>query len=282
MPATGPRVAVCIPAFRAVDTIAETIASVRAQTVADWECVVVDDGSGDATAAAARDAAGDDERIRVVEGANVGAAANWNRVVAATTAPYVKLLCSDDTLLPTCLERQAAILDADPSATLVMVAAQRRLVGPDGRVLRAAHGLNGIDRRATRLRGVDARRAVVRAGTNPFGEPSAVLIRREALAAVGGFDPTWRYMLDVGTYVALFDLGDVALVREPLATFRVSAGAWSGRLAAEQGAEARRLIRSVAATTPVRRGELAQGLARTRVLPTVRRIVTALGERRAR
>src|SRR5215211_4839983 len=125
-----PVVSVCIPAYRAEPFIAATIESVLCQTSEDWELIVVDDASPDATYDIASRYAGD-RRIRVARNeSNLGAVGNWNRVVAEARGRYVKLLCSDDVLYPSCLGLQAAALDAHPSAGLV--AAKRDLIDVDG------------------------------------------------------------------------------------------------------------------------------------------------------
>ena len=60
------RVSIVTPFLNAEAHIAEAIESVRAQTVKDWELLLVDDGSTDASASIAASAAGKDARIRVL------------------------------------------------------------------------------------------------------------------------------------------------------------------------------------------------------------------------
>ncbi|MCP5366129.1 MAG: glycosyltransferase [Hyphomicrobiales bacterium] len=109
-----PAVSVVTPAYNAESTIAETIASLRAQTLADWEQVVCDDGSTDGTLAAV--AAVDDRRIRVVRGDHRGQSAAQNRAFAQCRADLVLFLDADDVLLPDALARLAAALAAAPDA----------------------------------------------------------------------------------------------------------------------------------------------------------------------
>src|SRR5215207_3050007 len=137
------KVSVCVPAFAAERFVGETVRSVLAQTFDHFELLVADNQSPDNTAGAARLAAGGDPRVRVmVNDGNLGLVANFNALVAAARGRYVKILCADDTLMPTCLERQVAALDRNPGA--VMACSRRHIVDAQGRVLLADFGLQGL------------------------------------------------------------------------------------------------------------------------------------------
>ena len=192
-------VSVCVPAFSAESFVGETVRSVLAQTFGDFELLVADDQSPDGTAAAARTAAGSDPRVRImVNDINLGPVGNWNAVVAAARGRYVKILCSDDTLMPSCLERQVRALDCNPGA--VMACSRRHIIDTDGRVLLSDRGLQGL--RPGFVDGPAAVRAMVRVATTPFGEPSAVLFRRDALTAAGPFTDRFASLLDCDLYAA--------------------------------------------------------------------------------
>jgi glycosyltransferase involved in cell wall biosynthesis len=236
------RVSVVIPSWQAERYIAQTIASVRAQSLTAWELVVVDDASSDGTVEAARRAAGDDDRIRIeVNQSNLGPAANWNLAVSMTTAPFVKLLCSDDVLLPRCLERQVDALDAHPSAG--MAAARRDVIDGAGRIRFAGRGLQGLQ---PFMDGRSAVRAAVRVATTPFGEPSVVLLRRRAVDEAGPFTERYGTLIDLDFYTRLLRRWDCAAVDETLVQFRMSAASWSDRSHQDQGRNARRLLRDLA------------------------------------
>lgn len=107
-----PKVTVIMPAYNAEAYIGGAIRSVRAQGERDWELLVIDDGSGDGTWAAAVEAAGDDERIRLLKNPeNMGAAATRNRGLDLAQGEYVAFLDCDDLWAPEKLERQWALLD---------------------------------------------------------------------------------------------------------------------------------------------------------------------------
>lgn len=278
----APRVSVCVPAYRAERFIGRAIQSVIEQTYSDWEMVILDDLSDDETVAAAREYERADPRIRVVANpTNQRPPASWNATIALTSAPFVKLLCSDDELLPQCLELQLARFDADDGPLLGMVAGRRDLVAADGTVLRASHGLVGIDRNATSLDRTDLARAMLRTGTNPLGEPSATLIRRDVLNEIGGFASGWQYMVDLATYAELARVARIGLVRDTVATFRISSGQWSTALARQQATEARCLLRDVAAQEGLSRAMLVRGAILARGLQTARRIMVLRSNRRS-
>src|SRR5262249_11794648 len=118
---SAPRVSVVIPAYNAARTLEATVASALAQTVSDLEVVIVDDGSGDETLAVARSLA--DPRIRVLSQPEGGAAAARNTGLEAATGRYVALLDADDLWLTDKLERQLAMLEAEPEVQAIQCGA---------------------------------------------------------------------------------------------------------------------------------------------------------------
>ncbi|MBW2270689.1 MAG: glycosyltransferase [Deltaproteobacteria bacterium] len=95
---TSPRVSVLLPVFDAEDTLDSCLRSVERQAFRDWECVLVDDGSRDASLAMARRAAAVDPRIRVVAGPHRGIVAALNVGLAACRAPLVARMDADDVM----------------------------------------------------------------------------------------------------------------------------------------------------------------------------------------
>src|SRR5262245_56958036 len=122
-----PKVSICIPTHNAEPFMERTLRSVLAQTFEDYEIVLSDDGSEDATLAVARGF--DDPRLRIVHSEpGRGAGANWNHALGEARGQYVKLLCQDDVIYPSCLEQQVGAFDDPAHASVVLVACQRDLV----------------------------------------------------------------------------------------------------------------------------------------------------------
>ena len=114
MSKTPAPVSAVIPAYNAEAFIAETIESVRAQTLPVAELLLVDDGSTDNTAEIARGMG-----VRVVSQPNAGLATTRNRCVRESTQPWIAFIDSDDIWEPQKIERQMEIAESDPEIVLV-------------------------------------------------------------------------------------------------------------------------------------------------------------------
>lgn len=105
-----PLVSVIMPAYNAEKTLAAAVRSVREQTVADWELLLLDDCSADATAALAQRLAAEDARIRALpNGENLGAAKTRNRALSLARGEWIAFLDSDDLWRPEKLEKQLVL-----------------------------------------------------------------------------------------------------------------------------------------------------------------------------
>lgn len=130
-----PVVSIGVPVFNGANYLAEALESLLAQTFADFEILVSDNGSTDATPEIARGFAARDPRVRYERlESNIGAAANHNRVFGRTRGRYFKFASHDDIHLPNYIERTLAALDADPGAVLAY--GRTRIIGEDGQPLK--------------------------------------------------------------------------------------------------------------------------------------------------
>lgn len=132
-----------MPAWNSALFIREAIESVRAQTLDDWELLVVDDCSSDSTAAVVRDYVRYDKRVVLFrQPRNLGPASTRNRAIEAGKGRFVAFLDADDAWRPTKLERQMAFMQ-EKGAAFSFTAYER--MGPSGERLDAV----GVPERVT-------------------------------------------------------------------------------------------------------------------------------------
>lgn len=112
-----PLVSIIMPAYNAEKFIAQAIASVQAQTLSDWELIVSDDASTDATLSIVQGIAEQDARIVVLEPAgNHGPAHARNRAIENAAGRYIAFLDSDDLWKPRKLETQIGFMQENQVA----------------------------------------------------------------------------------------------------------------------------------------------------------------------
>lgn len=173
--AASPRVTVLIAVKDGLPWIREAIGSVLAQTFEDFELLVVDDASGDGTPAVVEGLG--DRRIRLLRNErNLGQVPSLNRGLREARGEYVARLDADDSSLPARLERQVALLDAEPSVALV--GAWMDVVDERGRLWGRLRG---------HVRDFPEFVLAILADRYPWGHPS-VMYRREIVLGLGGYD----------------------------------------------------------------------------------------------
>lgn len=208
-----PLVSVIVPACNAAWSIERTLASLTTQTLADFECVIVDDGSTDDTADRARASISGDPRFALVRQPNGGVAAARNRGLRLARGAYVANLDADDVWRPQFLARAVEALER-AGAQATMAFARSIWIGPDDKALIATpEPLHRVDYRELLLR-------------NPIGNGSAAVMRRDAVLACGGWDA--ELVRDHGQtedwllQLQLAAKGDVVVIDEPLVLYRIS------------------------------------------------------------
>jgi glycosyltransferase involved in cell wall biosynthesis len=181
--ARRPQVSVLLPVRDARETLAECLASLAAQTLADHEVIAVDDGSGDGCLAQLQKAARSDPRVRVVAGPARGLVAALNHGLALARSPLLARMDADDVAHPERLDRQRRRLEAEPALTAL--GSRVRLLGAPGR---ANSGMRAYVEWQNRVLEPDdvARELFVE---SPLVHPS-VTMRTESLRALGGYRET--------------------------------------------------------------------------------------------
>lgn len=174
-PSAPPLVSIITPAYNSSGFIAETLRAALGQTCADFELIVVDDGSMDNTIDVVRDVAAGDPRVVVMESPHGGPATARNVGLDAARGRFIALLDSDDVWLPGYLEEQLALLGCFHDSAIVTANAFNRGGRLDGQTIWPTTG--------------GARRLSL--GDLIRHEDSVCIMtvfRREVVDRIGGFD----------------------------------------------------------------------------------------------
>jgi GT2 family glycosyltransferase len=208
-----PPFTVAIPTYNGTGFVRAAVGTALGQGDVAFELLVCDDRSTDDTLDQVHREAGDRVRIEV-NSERLGLAGNWNRCVELARTPFVAILHQDDTLAPDHLATHLAAY----GPTTGLVASAVDMVDKDDvsispqRVERG--GCGPVDRRFAP--GEFARELAV---ANPL-RCSAVTLRREAHASVGGFDSSYRYVVDWDFWLRASEAWEVAWVAKPTAVVR--------------------------------------------------------------
>lgn len=214
-------------AFNGERYIAAALDSLIGQSMAEWQCVVVDDGSTDDTAALVEKIMVQEPRVRLIRQQRGGVSAARNAGIAALdpAVGYIGLLDCDDCYTPDALQRLVDVLDARADAVGVFGLAE--YMDADGGPVRpGAHPEIQRERRAVRGWGLVS---IEVGADSTFADlavtgaiwPSAVgLHRRSAIVDAGGFDPSFRRQGDWELYVRMSRLGPFPMIEETVAWYR--------------------------------------------------------------
>jgi glycosyltransferase involved in cell wall biosynthesis len=118
--AETPVVTIGMPVYNGARYLEEALRSIVGQTYQDFELIISDNASTDETEEICRRFAASDRRISYFRNKrNLGAAANYNRVIELARGRYFRHAAHDDILAPTNIERCVQVLEAAPDVVLV-------------------------------------------------------------------------------------------------------------------------------------------------------------------
>ncbi len=232
-PPVGPAVSVVIPLYNTERYIAQSMASVLAQTFTDFELIVIDDGSSDAGPEIARRFK--DPRVRVITQDNRGLAGARNSGIRAARAPLVGFLDADDIWRPEKLARHVSHLSVN--AEVGVSFSHSRLIDEDDRPI-------GLQQSPSVDRHLDVMDLFCR---NPVGNGSSTVIRRTTLDAIAfqdaklgrtcWFDESFRQSEDIECWVRIaattpWRFGCVAAA---LTDYRITGGGLSANVEKQLG-----------------------------------------------
>jgi glycosyltransferase involved in cell wall biosynthesis len=221
----GPVVSVLMPVFNGGQLVGRAVDSILAQTLTDFELIVIDDGSTDETSAELSDRVGD-PRLRVVtHDGNHGLVASLNEGLALCRAELVARLDADDSSSPTRLARQVAVFRTRPQVVLCASAYDR--VDPAGRLIR---------------RGVPPRTHAALAVAMLTGNRalhSTAMFRRDAVRDIGGYRDSWFPVEDYDLWLRLLEVGEFEALTTSETTYMAErSDSISSRWSDDQGEQA--------------------------------------------
>jgi glycosyltransferase involved in cell wall biosynthesis len=201
-----PRVSIVLPVYNGAATIGETIHSALCQSFSDFELIVIDDGSDDATPALL--AAMSDPRITIRRYPNAGLATTRNRGLSLAQGDLIAFLDADDLWLPDKLQLQVAALDSHPEAALAF--GWTDYIDEHGRFIHAGQHIAVGGAVLDQLLGNN----FIETGSNP-------LLRREAFQQCGNFDESLHAAEDWDLWLRVAARFPFVLVPQTLVLYRV-------------------------------------------------------------
>lgn len=209
------KVSVIVLTYNRAHMVTETIDSVLNQTFKDFELIVVDNESTDNTEEVIKSFT--DERIRYFKHQNNGLiGVNRNYGISKANGEYIAFCDDDDLWMPEKLERQVKLLDLDKELGLVY--SDSYIMDENGNLER--HSLRSSSRL---LRG----NVFDKLFQSNFIPMLTVMIRREVLSKVGGFEPKYIIALDYDLWLRIAEHYLIDFIEEPLAKYRIHSGSVS-------------------------------------------------------
>ncbi|MEX0644400.1 MAG: glycosyltransferase [Parvularculaceae bacterium] len=241
-----PRLSVVMPVYNGERYLAAAVDSILSQSEPDFEFIILDDGSADASGEIIARYAGRDSRIRhIIGGANKGITARLNEGLSLARAPLIARMDHDDISLPQRFERQFALLEAQPQ--VVLVGSRVVIIDPDG---------DELIEMGDALTHEDINRGLMSGAGQLVYHPS-VMFRREAALAIGGYDESFPSVQDLDFFLKLGERGRIENLAEPLLKYREHFGKMG---ATHRVAQEREIDRAIAAAH-ARRGTKADATA---------------------
>ena len=209
-----------MPAHNAGRWLPEAIESLLAQSLPDFELLVVDDGSTDDSPTLLSDLARRDGRIRVLQQSKSGLCQALNRGLAAARAPLFARLDADDLADPDRLQRQVGYLRRTP--TVGMVGSWAREINGQGRPL---------GQRTPETEPEALKRELARG--NPFVH-SSIMARTQLMRDLGGYRAAFQAAEDYDLWLRMSEVSDLANLPQMLVSYRVHSDSVTGRDAMRQ------------------------------------------------
>jgi len=208
------KVSVCIPTYNGELFVAEAIQSVLQQSFVDFELLIVDDCSQDATWEIVNTFS--DSRMHTYRNQQrQGIPGNWNRCLALAQGEHLCLFHQDDLMLPENLARKVNLLTADPAVGLVHSAVE---VIVEDSAPRSPGRWGEENSQDAIVDGLHYFRKLLLWG-NLICAPS-VVCRRQALVDIGGFNEQLHFACDYEAWLRMCVRYNIGFLKQPLVRYR--------------------------------------------------------------
>lgn len=223
--ATTPALSVIMSVYNGAAHLYPAVQSILDQDFADFEFLMVNDGSTDASGAILKDLAAADARIRVIDRENRGLVASLNEMLAVANAPLLARMDGDDIAMPNRFSRQIAYLEAHPDVGIL---------GTNSHDLDESDCIIG----ATDNFPVSCAETMawLRHGP-PLCHPS-VMMRTDLIRRLGGYRAAFRHAEDYDLWLRASRQTDIANLADRLLLYRRSTGQISRKYAVQQATAA--------------------------------------------
>jgi len=215
-----PAVTVATSMYNAAATLPVAIESVLGQSLRDFEFLLLDDGSTDASLTIARAYAARDSRIRVIAMPRQGLVRSLNQLFAEARAPLVARFDADDICMAPRFEQQVAFLADHPD---------HGLVGCETIFIDENGAATDAKAKAPLIRPHSHEAFIAQLERGPILCHSAVMVRRDLVRAAGGYRESYVHAEDYDLWLRLSEQTRMTNLPEPLLAYRVSAGQVSSR-----------------------------------------------------
>jgi hypothetical protein len=204
---SNPMVSVLMPVYNGERYVAQAVESILAQTFTNFEFIIIDDGSTDASGSILQSFADRDDRICLIRRDNKGLIKTLNEMLKLAKGEFLARMDADDISTPTRLERQIEFLTHHPD--VVCVGGAYELMDSKGRTVMTA----------TMPQDNAEIQHMILIGRTIINHPCA-MIRRAALMAIGGYDETMLTVEDLDMLLRLGEIGKLANIKEVVLRYR--------------------------------------------------------------
>jgi glycosyltransferase involved in cell wall biosynthesis len=189
-----PKVSVVMSVYNGARFLRQAVDSILAQTLADFEFIVVDDGSTDGTAEILKGYT--DPRVRMITQANVGLLGSLNRAIDIASGEYIARMDADDISSPPRLELQLEWLESHPRTAVL------------GTQVAQIDEAGDAIRRHYHPRSTDAIEKALLRGTTALSHGS-VMFRRACFESVGGYRQPFEHAEDYDLWLRMIESHDI-------------------------------------------------------------------------